>query len=65
MSYLSILLCFAEHDNSLAIEFPHHPPELVHSGLQGTLCGYVSILPLVTLINGSGWITTNIPVYVP
>ena len=49
LSYLSLLLCATEHQNTRHTVFPHHPPEVIHCGLHGTLCQDVLVSALVAL----------------
>ena len=42
-------------NNALALILPHHPPEIIHSRLEGTLRGYVGTtlpVPLKVVMNG-------------
>ena len=48
-AYLSVLLQVAEHDDGSALKLPHHPPEVVNSGLEWGLAGDVRITVLVAL----------------
>ena len=47
--YLLLLLRLAQHDNTLHLLFPHHPPEVVDSVWEGPLSRYVGSLLPVTL----------------
>ena len=51
---LPLLVQVAQHHHHLALELPHHPPEVSHRVLQGTLRGYVGIAPLVALQGEGG-----------
>ena len=47
--FLVILHEVAQHHNSLALKLPDHPPEVIHSSLEWSLSGYVSIPTFVAL----------------
>ena len=38
-----------QHDHHLALELPHHPPQVTHCVLEGTLSRYVGIATFVAL----------------
>ena len=40
-THSSFLLQAAQLNNTLALILPHHPPEIIHSRFEGTLCGYI------------------------
>ena len=49
LPYLLLLFNLAQHDNTLHLLFPHHPPEVIDSVWEGTLSCYVGSLLPVTL----------------
>ena len=51
VTYLMLLFSLAQHDNTLHLLFPHHPPEVTDSVWEGPLSRYVGSLLPVTLNN--------------
>ena len=49
LPYLLLLFSLAQHDNTLHLLFPHHPPEVIDSVWEGPLSRYVGSLLPVTL----------------
>ena len=51
VTYLMLLFSLAQHDNTLHLLFPHHPPEIINSVWEGPLSRYVGSLLPITLNN--------------
>ena len=49
VAYPSPLHQLGEHDDSVCVLLPHHPPEVVKGGRQWALCGYVRSAHAVAL----------------
>ena len=51
MRYTCLLFffCLAQHDDTLDLVLPHHPPEIINSVWEGTLSGNIRTLTSVTL----------------
>ena len=46
---LLFFFCLAQHNNTLDLVLPHHPPEIINSVWEGTLSGNIRTLASVTL----------------
>lgn len=50
----SLLMRLAQGHHGLALELPHHTPQVMHSVVQRSLCSNVGITLLVALMEGCG-----------